>query len=277
MEEKQYNHNEQPEFNTQEKIVSMETILQDVAEYRILIEKPLAAYTGGPEKVIDYLNRNIELSLNNLKEAEDKNDDLRIKKFQMYLEIIDPHMKLWEEKLSHDSKSLPTESNSLLDLDINQEGNQQMNENNVQSEPSIPVRQIEPKATKEEILHYFMILSKEVNVHNGKPYMQENDIIDFVESYFSAFKKTPVKKYYPINITNKSTLAFFIYEFYKRYDYGNINNKIKYAELLITNFELFANENPKILRSNMGLSKRPKNNHMVIPVDKYFSENSVKT
>jgi hypothetical protein len=128
--------------------------------------------------------------------------------------------------------------------------------------------QITCKADKEQILDYFMILSKERNKSNMKPYMDAKDIKGLVEKNFIAFKCKPTGRYFPINLNlkQKGMMRDFITQFYKKYE-DNIQVKEKYACFLIHNFEIFKDDKLESLVSNMGNSKRP---DTFIPVEKYL-------
>lgn len=272
MEENNETYNEQPEKTESEKPITIDSFFEELKNYKIKIEAPLDD-SSDPEKAFIYLTRNMKTDLDYLQLAKEEHNVLKIKQYRICVyEIMSPLLLKWQKKAETYYRNILQVSDSSQTLNVGQVENHPISDTKILTAVPRSTPQITCDASKEEIMQYFMILSKEENFNNGNPYMRENDVIDFVESNFSVFGKTPVKKYYPVNITNKSTLTFFIYEFYKRFDYANTNNKIKYAELLISNFETFANENPKILRSNMGPSKRPKNNHIVIPVEKYYSK-----
>ena len=64
-------------------------------------------------------------------------------------------------------------------------------------------KQIECEATKEEILHYFMILTKEKNYLNDEFYMNEKDVDEFVKNNFSVFQCTPTGKCFSVNLFPK--------------------------------------------------------------------------
>ena len=76
---------------------------------------------------------------------------------------------------------------------------------------------------------------------------------------FSIFNAAPTGKYFPSNlgIKQQGRLKDFMNEFYRKYDYDLDNNKMKYALLLINNFDRFKNDDPLILLSNMSPSKGP--------------------
>lgn len=120
--------------------------------------------------------------------------------------------------------------------------------------------QINCPASKEEILNYFMILAKEKNMKLGKVFMQDEDVLGFVQKNFEIFNSTPTGKYFPINLTfrQKGVLVYFMFLFQSKYDNIKANNKIKYVNLLINNFTLFKDDNPNILIGNMSESKKPK-------------------
>lgn len=130
--------------------------------------------------------------------------------------------------------------------------------------------QISCDASKEKILEYFMILSKEKNPTKHEPFMKEEDIKEMVENNFEIFERqTPTPKYYPINLTKKQKgiLTYFVYQFYQKY--GVNGPKIDYASFLITNIKLFKPNTPEKLVTNMSYSKRPVQHH-IIPIEKYL-------
>lgn len=134
-------------------------------------------------------------------------------------------------------------------------------------------QQIVCNATSEKIEYYFMILTKEINPATGKPYMTVKDVREFITLNFAACGTAGDQKYFEIGTEVKSTITYFMYQFYLKYDNGNISNKMKYVKLLISNFKIFATDNTKSLLSNMTPSKYPKNKNNVIDIEKYFPKN----
>ena len=129
--------------------------------------------------------------------------------------------------------------------------------------------QIECDANREEILNYFMILSKEKNSSNGEIYMKEIDVIEFVKNNFSIFNSTPTHKYFPINLVIKRTLTYFIFQFFIKYDRASANTKMKYVKLLINNFAIYKTSKPTSIISNMSESRHPAKKN-TIKIDNYF-------
>ncbi|MBK8368150.1 MAG: hypothetical protein IPL10_12240 [Bacteroidetes bacterium] len=141
-------------------------------------------------------------------------------------------------------------------------------------EPVHPIfKQITCNATAEEIDYFFLILSKEINPATGEPYMKEKDIRHFTAHNFTACGQPDKQRFFDLGTEVKSTITYFVYQFYLKYDNGNISNKMKYVYLLISNFKIFEEDNPKSLLSNMTPSKYPKNKNNVINTEKYFPKN----
>jgi hypothetical protein len=119
-------------------------------------------------------------------------------------------------------------------------------------------QQIDCKANKEEIVSYFMRLVNKKNEVNGKPYMNEADVVKLLNNNFKIFNCKPIFQYFPINLTarQKGQLRYFVYDFYNKFT-CNTQDKIRYAYFLIHNFELFKNDSLTIVMSNMGETKKP--------------------
>lgn len=143
---------------------------------------------------------------------------------------------------------------------------------NIKIDIELPIgfTQIICEASKEQILNYFMILSKEKNHLNGKIYMSEVDVLEFVKNNFSVFESAPTGKSFSVNLLPKQekTLIYFMYKFYLKYDRKLANMKMKYVMLLINNFDLFKNKNSKNILSNMSESKRPKSPKNIISIER---------
>lgn len=206
-------------------------------------------------------------------------------------EIIEPILNRWKTE-SEFEKTLPpakiilsnpnfqkqeiTENKSSLEtvktisLPIVEKSDQK----NVETQFKLPegFKQIICEASKEEILNYFMILSREKNYLNGKCYMEEKEVEEFVKNNFSAFESVPNGKYFQINLLpgQNKTLIYFIYMFYIKYDRKLANMKMKYVMLLINNFDLFKNIKPENINTNMGESKKPKSSKNIISTENYL-------
>lgn len=122
------------------------------------------------------------------------------------------------------------------------------------SSESIIFDQISCKAEKEEILAYFMVLSKAINPSNARPYMSVAEITKMMNKSFTVFECAPTSGFITINASRqeKGILLEFMYNFYYRYDQHIKNGKPKYAYFLKCNFEIFANDTIKNIASNMG-------------------------
>jgi hypothetical protein len=117
----------------------------------------------------------------------------------------------------------------------------------------IIIEQINCNASEEQILDFFMLLDKPL-YPEGDVLMEKSSIEEFCKNNFTNFNSEPKKKYFNINIKNKRTLVYFIYQFY--YHFDKRGSKLKYAMLLINNFEAFKNDNPNNIITNF--SKAPK-------------------
>lgn len=139
--------------------------------------------------------------------------------------------------------------------------------------PALPqdFEQITNLATRQEILDFFLILAKDKNEVNDKPYMEEKEIIELCEKNFSAFNCKPTGKYFDINLTQKQKvrLRYFIYQFFSKYEGEQHKNKILYARLIVNNFNNFKNTTASSHLKNMCESHKPKNNRL-IHVEKCF-------
>lgn len=119
--------------------------------------------------------------------------------------------------------------------------------------------QIECDATKEQIIAFFNILVSERNKRNNESYMTNEDVNQMIRMNFKIFGESPVQKYYPINLDldQKGMLAYFIFQFYDKYESNPNGHKMKYVRFLIRNFERFKNDDPINLNKNMCRSKKP--------------------
>ncbi len=189
-------------------------------------------------------------------------------------EIIEPILKHWEKNLEYEKINSQIIPNTSDLKEQNNVSNQSPNEiiitesetktiipDTIKTDPKLPegFQQIKCKATEDEILNFFMILSKVKNKEMDEFYMKEEDVLEFVKKNFSVFNATATGKYFPINlgIKQKGRLMDFMNKFYRKYDYDMDNKKIKYARLLIYNFDQFKNDDPQVLLSNMSPSKSP--------------------
>jgi|GEM_PF-5014500 len=225
-------------------------------------------------------------------EAKTTKNDLDKEYYQTVInEIIDPLFKIAKEELEFKKSNPPPKQNNIEanyttpivpetqvkedvkiielikepEIFLIKEPQKEIIEN-----PILPegFEQIESKATKEEILHYFMILSKEKNHENKTIYMEQKHIVEFVKKNFKIFNVAPTGNYFPINLIHgqKLMLSYFIYQFYKKYESGVLKKKKKYTNLLIHNFDLFRGDKYDTLYLN--LSKKPKKR--IISIENYF-------
>ncbi len=126
--------------------------------------------------------------------------------------------------------------------------------------PFIPFDQISCNATKEQILDFFMVLTKAVNLVYEKPFMQETEVSRMLNKCFTVFGSPPTDEYFAINLTKvqKGIIRYFLYQFYDYYD-NKKSSKTKYAYFLKCNFTLFKNDTLKFTTSVMGESKKGQN------------------
>ncbi len=202
--------------------------------------------------------------------------------------IIEPFYKQFETELEFEKKHPQIEqSNPSNNTDLQKQNNTKIESSKISiPEKSNPIiikdalelpydfNQISCEASADEILNYFMILAKEKNKFNGNSYMEEEDIKAFVKNNFFIFKTPPIRKYFPINLLpeQKGRLRYFVFQFYLKYDRKQANTKINYANLLINNFEVFKNDKPENLITNMSESKKPKSSQNIIPIDRYLAK-----
>lgn len=121
-------------------------------------------------------------------------------------------------------------------------------------------------ATSEQILEYFMILS--TTSWNGKPIMTTQDIAEFCAANFVGFQKPEHFRKFPLNIKNQRVFIYFLRLFYS--EFGTRGSKKKYADLLVKNFNEFANTNPENIFTNF--SRHPRKTD-IIPTLEFFRKN----
>ena len=125
--------------------------------------------------------------------------------------------------------------------------------------------QISCSASKEEILNYFMILTKEKNSRNNESYMSEEDVLELVENNFKVFNKSSTGRVFEINIGHrqKSILTYFVYQFYYKYAAIEGYSKKDYVNFLLWSFINYKSDNPKSLASNMTGSNIPVSKNII--------------
>ncbi len=209
------------------------------------------------------------------------------KDYQAAIEqIIDPLLKHYESELEFEKK-LPPSKTIINKLNSeNQKTTENKNlahinktnlvpavENGITKSEGMPpsnYEQISCDGSEQEILDFFMLLTTTKNKLNDECYMKAEDVKEFVKKNFSAFKTSSAKKYFDINLLprQKNILIYFIYLFTVKYNRKLGVPKLKYAMLLINNFELFKGDNPETLTSNMSESKKPKSALDIIQIPK---------
>ena len=242
------------------------------------IHKKIDTYSS-PRDKCKYLEKNKETCIMTISTALNSQDLFKAELYDRAMtETIDPLLKYWKEVSSEIkdeiqiSKKIKNEEVIVKEAEFFSDPplNLQINPS-----PLVNFVQIDCSASKIEILAFWMILAKEKN-SKGVFYMKKDDVIELVNNVFSVFNKPGVAKFYPINLPAKATLTYFIYCFYKKFDYGESYNKVKYVNLLISCFELYKGENPETLSSNMSEFKKSTNSKNVIPIEKYFPKKKKK-
>jgi hypothetical protein len=233
-----------------------------------IIEYGINKRQDDPKKIFDFVLQNKNLCKKYRNIGMETNDLFEIKKYQMLIDkIVDPLIETCYAIQSENGimSTSSAELNALVSGEFKP----------TDIELAVPkhVQQITCGATKEQIEYYFLILTKEINPATNKEYMTVNAVRDFIALNFAACGTAGNQKYFEIGTEVKSTITYFIYQFYVKYDNGNIANKMKYVNLLISNFKMFVSDNPHSLLSNMTPSKYPKNKNNVIDIEKYFPKN----
>jgi hypothetical protein len=242
-------------------------------EFSPVLETEISKRRDEPDKIISYLHfiknackkyRYKAISINQLREAL---------KYQTVIDdMIDPLLDCCSDLFYDSSKQRPEILTNITPDSVRHNSKEDFSHKVLES--VLPISQhIVCNATSEKIEYYFMILTKEINPATMKPYMTVEDVREFISLNFAACGTAGNQKYFEIGTEVKSTITYFIYQFYMKYDNGNIANKMKYVNLLISNFKMFANDNPQSLLSNMTPSKYPKNKNNVIDIEKYFPKN----
>ncbi len=232
-----------------------------------------------PAAICQFLHAEKRKYIGKVIEAKLRKDGYDRKYYQSAIdEIIDPLLKVWESALEFEkriphSKQIELNANVLLEesaekhhpIEIINQNPTQVSEKttpkDISTNPNLPgnFEQIQCDGSEAEILNFFMLLATSKNRLNHEFYMSENDVKEFVYNNFSIFKKEPSGKYFAVNILpkQKRILIYFIYQFTVKYNRKLRVHKIRYAMLLINNFEQFKNDKPATLVSNMSESKRP--------------------
>jgi hypothetical protein len=228
-----------------------------------------------PQAICKFLEANKEKCINNKILAINAKNVAKAKMYQRAIdETIIPLLEFWIQKLEVEEfaqTNSKNEVNKVATVEIELSASQESN-SYITTKPSDVFQQIDCNASKKVILAYFLILSKEKN-SKGEFYMKKEDVVELVNNMFSVFNKPGIQKYYPINLPKKATLTHFLYCFYEKFDFFESHNKIKYVHFLINCFEVFKNDKPDMLSSNMSQSKKPTNSKNVIPIEKYFPKN----
>lgn len=251
-------------FHNIENKITFEAMIKLIS----IIEDGTNKRQDDPKKIFDFVLQNKNLCKKYRNVGMETKDFFEIKKYQMLIdEIVDPLIDTCY--VNRGENGIMSTSSSELSALVSGE----VKPTDIELAAPKHFQQIICGATKEQIEYYFLILAKEKNPITNKPYMKENDVRDFIAVNFAACGTEGNQKYFEIGAKVKSTLTYYIYQFYVKYDNGNIANKMKYVSLLISNFKMFEGDNPKSLLSNMTPSKYPKNKNNVINIDKYFPKN----
>jgi len=174
---------------------------------------------------------------------------------EVMIEIIEPKINLYKERT--ESLDLIDSSNSKFKVPIELD-NSNHEELKTYALPN-GFSQISCSASKEEIIDFFMILTKEKNTSNGEQFMSEKNVQELVENNFKIFKKASTGRVFEINIKQrqKSILTYFVYQFYERYAAKEGYDKKDYVNFLLWNFVNYKTDNIKSLASNMTASNAP--------------------
>ncbi|MES2514733.1 MAG: hypothetical protein V4580_11340 [Bacteroidota bacterium] len=236
------------------------------------LEKQISNRRDNPEKIVGYLHH-----IKNLCKRYRYKAILTLQlreacKFQTVIDdMIDPLLDVCTDVFHLALEVKPQLlSNEVIPEPLQDDSKEKITNNSGKS-TTVILPQIVCKATDAQIEYYFMILTKEINPATGKTYMTEQGVRKFIARNFTACGQPGHQQYFEVGTEVKSTIAYFIYQFYVKYDNDGINNKMKYVRLLISNFAMFADDNPESLLSNMTPSKYPKNKNNVINTEKYFS------
>jgi len=233
--------------------------LEQVIGYGIKKQGLLGAdYQTAIDKIIDPLFKQYELKL----EFEKKHPT--VKKYVPNVIVYKPNsekLKISENKTAIENvKTIPKPTEEEIIPE------------SVETDIKLPsnFEQIICDGTEQEIMNDFMLLASTKNKLNNECYMNKKDVEEFVKKNFSVFNSIPTGKYFEINLLpkQKTILIHFIYQFTVKYNRRLGVPKLKYAMLLINNFELFKNDKAATLVSNMSESKKPKSPLDIILIPK---------
>lgn len=242
-------------------------------EFSPVLETEIRKRRDEPDKIISYLHFIKNACKKYRYKANLNNQFAEVFRYQSVIDdMIDPLLDICCD-IFYESSTQSSEKSTII---INEKPikSGMADISNKVPEPVHPIfKQITCNATAEEIDYFFLILSKEINPATGEPYMKEKDIRHFTAHNFTACGQPDKQRFFDLGTEVKSTITYFVYQFYLKYDNGNISNKMKYVYLLISNFKIFEEDNPKSLLSNMTPSKYPKNKNNVINTEKYFPKN----
>ena len=180
---------------------------------------------------------------------------------EVMTDIIEPKINLYKEKV----KSIDLIGQSVTKSKTYNE----LDDPNYEELKIYPLpngfRQISCSASKDEILNYFMILSKEKNHINDNIFMSKEDVEELVRNNFSIFGKSPTGRKFDINLKfrQKNVLTHFVFQFYEKYAVMHGYAKSDYVNFLIWNFNLFENDVVTSLKSNMTPSKAPSGKNLI--------------
>ena len=196
--------------------------------------------------------------------TQSKIDDDKIKQLflqEVIADIIEPKINLYRELIQSNS-TIEGLNNSFK---VKKEQKASSLKNLITYKLPDGFCQISCSASKEEILNYFMILTKEKNSRNNESYMSEEDVLELVENNFKVFNKSSTGRVFKINIGHrqKSILTYFVYQFYYKYAAIEGYSKKDYVNFLLWSFINYKSDNPKSLASNMTGSNIPVSKNII--------------
>lgn len=224
------------------------------------------------KSLVDYLKKNLaektdserltflfqikEHYLNLMDQAKINEDNYQLKNFQEELtQIINPKISFYKDKINSKDLISNSESKTEIPVELDESKHKELKFYALPNGFS----QISCSASKEEIMDYFMILTKEKNNSKGEQFMSKKDVQELVENNFKIFKKASTGRVFEINIKKrqKSILTYFVYQFYERYAAKEGYDKKDYVNFLLWNFVNYKTDNIKSLASNMTASNAP--------------------
>lgn len=187
--------------------------------------------------------------------SRDKGETKRLDEFLKILEKFIIDLKLREDLESYNQE---LEQSTPIDTPLIKE----------REHISLPPDfcQITCDANQAQIEAYFLPLAEIKNPVNNQSIMIKSDVVDMINTHFSAFKKKPGElRYYNLNLQPNQHKEFyqFIYDFYYQHEAMAHGNKLKYCRFLTIAFKQFSKQKPENLKKNMVQSKFPATNFLL--------------